>query len=78
MRKCLIIRYIPKYLKVIECNISGSVLGTIRSKVDTTVSALIFFLPPSRSLPVCKIQEQMQYYKNARLTVFCLSCLFEI
>lgn len=46
MRKCLIIRYIPKYLKVIECNISGSVLGTIRSKVDTTVSALIFFYPP--------------------------------
>ena len=45
MRKCLIIRYIPKYLKVIECNISGSVLGTIRSKVDTTVSALIFSTP---------------------------------
>ena len=31
MRKYLIIRYIPKYLKVIECNISGSVLGT---KID--------------------------------------------
>ncbi len=56
---------------------SSPVLGTIRSKVDTTVSALIFFLHPSRSLPGCKIQEQMQYYKNARLTFFCLSCLFE-
>ena len=28
MRKYLIIRYIPRYLKVIECNVSGSVLGT--------------------------------------------------
>lgn len=51
---------------------SSPVLGTIRSKVDTTVSALIFFYPPSRSLLVCKIQEQMQYYKNARLTFLTL------
>lgn len=47
MHKYLIIRYIPKCLKVIECNISGSVLGTTnKSQVIKSQSLAIFAFTP--------------------------------